>query len=294
MSTTRHLLVLAAGAAVTAATLAGPASAQPGYDQPRYGQPRYDQPQYGQPRYDDAQRPGDRPSYDDRASDRPYGDRAGELVGPGVSLLLPELRDTPRGRAFVLRDFDFNRDGVVQPREARAANRAFEDGRGFGPDRGDRRYDDAAPPPPPPPGPARGDYGYDRPAMHAYGFRQNSDGAVFTLQDVLFETGSARLRPTADAKLRPLADYLRQNPAQRVRIDGYTDSVGTAQANLILSRDRARSVADALAALGVDAGRFQLEGHGEDSPTASNASADGRQLNRRVEVTLLGLQASSF
>ena len=275
MRTTRHLFVLAAGAAATAVAMVGHASAQPRYDD----QPRYDQPRY-----------------DDRASDRPYADRAGELVGAGVGLLLPELRDTPRGRAFVLRDFDFNHDGIVQPREARAANRAFQDRRGFGRDRDDRGFAERGydTPPPPPPAPTREGYGYDRPAMHAYGFRQNRYGAVFTLQDVLFETGSARLRPQADGKLRPLADYLRQNPRQQLRIDGYTDSVGTAQANLLLSRDRARSVADALAGMGVDAARFQLEGHGEDSPVASNLNADGRQQNRRVEVTLLGRQASTF
>ena len=261
MPAPRHLLALASAAAVAA--LAGAATAQPRYDRP------YDRP------YDDR-------GYDDRA----YDDRARDLVGPGVHLLLPELRDTAQGRAFVLRDFDFNHDGIVQPREARRRDEGRYD---------DRRYDDEAPPPPPPEHDRREDYrGYDRPAMHAYGFRQNRYGAVFTLQDVLFETGSARLRPAADAKLRPLADYLRDNPGQELRIDGYTDSVGTVQANLILSRDRARSVADALAALGVDTARFQLEGHGEDSPAASNSTAEGRQLNRRVEVTLVGRQASSF
>lgn len=279
MSSPIHFLALTAGVATLAAS-AGQASAQSRYDRPYADRPSNDRP------------------YDDRAyGDRADGERIGGLVGPGVELLLPELRDTPRGRAFVRRDFDFNRDGVVQPGEARAADRAFED-RGFGRDRRDHdRYDDRYDDPPPPPPPERrdeGGYGYDRPAMHAYGFRQNRYGAVFTLPDVLFETGSARLRPTADAKLRPLAGYLGRNPGQRLRIDGYTDSVGTAQANLVLSRDRARSVADALAATGIDPGRFQLEGHGEDSPAAANTTAEGRQLNRRVEVTLLGRQASSF
>lgn len=227
----------------------------------------------------------------------PDGGRALDLAGPGVPLLIPELRDTGRGRAFVRRNFDWNHDGYLDRREALAANRAFLDAAGPRYDRERRGFDwearDREPPPPPPP--SRADEGgWDRGAMHGYGFRQNRYGAVFTLQDVLFETGSARLRPTADAKLRPLAAYLRANPTQRLRIDGYTDSVGTAQANLILSRDRARSVADALAAMGVDAGRFQLEGHGEDSPVSTNATAEGRQLNRRVEVTLLGRQASSF
>ena len=53
------------------------------------------------------------------------GGREFRLVGAGVRLLIPELRATNRGRAFVMRNFDRNRDGVVQPREADAANRAF-------------------------------------------------------------------------------------------------------------------------------------------------------------------------
>ncbi len=215
-------------------------------------------------------------------TERPY-----DLAGPGVHVLIPELRDTTRGRAFVMRDFDFNHDGLVEVREARAANRAFRDpmgGERGGFDRDRRGYDDdAGPPPAPPP-----------PAMRAYHFRQNRYGAVFSIGDVLFETGSARLRANALDTLRPLADYLRTHGGQRLRIDGYTDAVGSAQSNLILSRDRARSVADALSGAGIDAARFQLEGHGEDSPVASNGAASGRQLNRRVEVTLIGRRATEF
>ena len=227
----------------------------------------------------------------DRSGAR-YAERHDDLAGPGVRLLLPELRDTPRGRAFVRRRFDFNRDGLVQREEARAANRAF--GEAAGPNRA--RFDwgayDRAPPPPP--APRAEAYGYDRGAMRDYHFRQNRYGAVFTLSDVLFETGSARLRPAADAKLRPLAAYLRGHTRQALRIDGYTDAVGTAQANLILSGDRARAVGDALSAMGVAGARLHLEGHGEDSPVASNAGAAGRQLNRRVEVTLVGARAAEF
>jgi outer membrane protein OmpA-like peptidoglycan-associated protein len=98
----------------------------------------------------------------------------------------------------------------------------------------------------------------------------------------------------AEAQLRPLAGYLRANPRVQLRIDGYTDSVGSDASNLTLSRNRARSVADALAGMGANGDRFVLEGHGEASPVASNANADGRQLNRRVEVTLVGQRASSF
>ncbi|WP_205691980.1 OmpA family protein [Caulobacter soli] len=130
--------------------------------------------------------------------------------------------------------------------------------------------------------------------MRNYHFKQGRYGAMLTLQDTLFKTGSAALRPGMEAQLKPLAGYLRANPRTRLRIDGFTDSVGSTAANLTLSRDRAQAVADALAVMGVDRGRLRLEGHGEALPTATNATPDGRRLNRRVEVSLIDQQAKTF
>ena len=212
------------------------------------------------------------------------GARDDRLVGAGVPSLLPELRRTPRGRAFVM-DFDFNRDGRVSPREARAANRAFANA---GPRRGgewggpDQAVVD------------RG-RGWDRAAMRGYGFRQTAEGARMTMQEeVLFATDSAALRPGAIERLRPLAAYLRSNPGVRVSIDGHTDSRGTDAHNQDLSERRAASVREALDDMGVVRARFRVRGHGEGSPVASNATAAGMRLNRRVEVTLLGRRADEF
>lgn len=227
--------------------------------------------------------------------------RAEGLRGPGVAMLIPELRDSRRGQAWVLRNFDWNRTGFITPREARAANRAFLDY--AGPERArfdwdhPHRYDAAPPPPPaavPPAPPPAYAGGYAQPEMRAYHFRQNTYGAVFNLEDVLFETGSAALRPGAEARLQPLAGYLRSHPSQRVRVDGFTDSVGSDASNLTLSRDRARSVARALDGMGVSGERLAMDGHGEASPVATNTTAEGRQQNRRVEVTLLGARAATF
>ena len=228
----------------------------------------------------------------DRLDWRDGGRDYAHLVGPGVPILFPELRASPRGKAFVMRNFDWDRDGVVSRREAAAANRAFDRVAG-------RRHDqfdwDAH---------ARGgdrvvvveERGHwDRGAMHGYDFRQSARGATLTLsEDVLFATDSAVLRPGAIDKLRALADYLRDEPGVRVAIDGYTDARGSDAHNQDLSQRRAASVRDAFDQLGVTRARFAVVGHGEASPVASNTTAAGQRQNRRVEVTLLGRRAAEF
>ncbi|KQS03075.1 flagellar motor protein MotB [Sphingomonas sp. Leaf357] len=219
------------------------------------------------------------------------GDRDYRLVGAGVSLLYPELRSTNRGRAFVMRNFDDNRDGRIQPREAQAANRAFAAIAGPRRDRFDWRtrdtvvvVEDRGRP-----------GGWDRGAMRGYGFRQTARGATLRLQeDVLFKTDSAVLRPGAIDKLRPLADYLRAESGVRVAIDGYTDSRGTDAHNQDLSERRAASVRSAFDDMGVVRARFSVVGHGEADPVATNATPEGMRQNRRVEVTLLGQRADRF
>lgn len=219
------------------------------------------------------------------------GGRSGErdlrLTGAGVPLLLPELKRTARGRAFVMRNFDHNHDGRINRREAEDANRAFllvADGRR---DRFDWESRDVD-------RPVVRKRDWDRRGMRGYQMRQTRHGATFDLQDVLFETGSARLRAGAIERLRPLASYLGANPEVPVRIDGHTDSVGGDSANQLLSERRADSVRAALISMGVQENEFMVAGHGESMPTASNSTATGRQLNRRVEVTLVGQQARSF
>jgi outer membrane protein OmpA-like peptidoglycan-associated protein len=80
----------------------------------------------------------------------------------------------------------------------------------------------------------------------------------------------------------------------KVRIDGHTDAQGSDAYNQALSDRRAASVRAALAAMGVDGSRIEAIGHGETKPLADNRTAAGRQQNRRVEVTLVGQQASTF
>jgi outer membrane protein OmpA-like peptidoglycan-associated protein len=217
------------------------------------------------------------------------GDRAYRLAGPGVPLLYPELRASPRGRAFVMRNFDLDRNGFISPREARAANRAFAEVAGEHRDRFDWDHRDRVVVVEQPRG------NWDHRAMRDYGFRQTARGATLNLQeDVLFKTDSDVLRPGALDKLRPLAEYLKSERGVRVAIDGYTDSRGTDAHNQALSERRAASVRTALDAMGVVRARFVVQGHGESNPVATNATPEGMRQNRRVEVTLLGQRADRF
>lgn len=117
--------------------------------------------------------------------------------------------------------------------------------------------------------------------------RQTESGVVVTLGDVLFETGQAELRSDSQTSLVEVVDLLQSEPGKSIRIEGHTDSVGDAAANLQLSEQRAHSVLAALQSLGVDPARITVVGMGEDFPIASNDTEEGRSKNRRVDVILL-------
>jgi outer membrane protein OmpA-like peptidoglycan-associated protein len=114
--------------------------------------------------------------------------------------------------------------------------------------------------------------------------KQTNRGLVMTLNDVLFDTAHATLKPGADRDMDRLAQALKDNPNTRVLIEGHTDSVGGEDYNMALSEKRAEAVADALQMRGVPADRYQVKGLGKAFPVASNETQAGRQQNRRVEI----------
>ncbi|MDO5056245.1 MAG: OmpA family protein [Lautropia sp.] len=111
-------------------------------------------------------------------------------------------------------------------------------------------------------------------------------GLVVTLGDVLFAFGKESLLPASRPRLDKLAQFLRENPDRQLRIEGYTDSIGTAHYNQKLSERRAVTVRDALMRRGIAAERMTAEGYGKDFPVATNATEQGRAMNRRVEIII--------
>lgn len=107
---------------------------------------------------------------------------------------------------------------------------------------------------------------------------------VTVKNDVLFDYDSAGLRSASRAALRDMADVFDKYPGTTIMVQGHTDSTGSASYNQLLSERRADSVANYLENLGVRGSRIDAEGFGESTPRATNGSASGRQLNRRVEI----------
>lgn len=104
--------------------------------------------------------------------------------------------------------------------------------------------------------------------------------------DVLFDTDSAALKAGAHSEISRVARVLNEYPQTSIVVVGHTDSTGSEEHNQALSERRAQSVKNALIDQGVSASRVTTVGYGETQPIASNYTPEGRQMNRRVVVTI--------
>jgi outer membrane protein OmpA-like peptidoglycan-associated protein len=117
--------------------------------------------------------------------------------------------------------------------------------------------------------------------------RQQQERLDVTLaSDILFTSGSATLYPGGRDKLRQFAGVLNRYPRTTIQITGNTDSRGSEQSNMDLSRRRAQAVADELVADGVSANRITTRGVGASVAIATNDTPEGRAQNRRVEIVV--------
>ncbi|UTV29622.1 OmpA family protein [Photobacterium atrarenae] len=107
-----------------------------------------------------------------------------------------------------------------------------------------------------------------------------------TLGTGSFALNSTELTQESAAKLDKLVAFLNEYPQAKVEVVGYTDASGAASYNQKISEKRAGSVAEALINKGIKATRIEARGEGENNPIASNETREGRQQNRRVEITV--------
>ncbi len=119
------------------------------------------------------------------------------------------------------------------------------------------------------------------------GFKVNEMGCPVTMELMLtFKTNSAEIDAASAPKVQEFGNFLAENKGYSIHVIGHTDSVGSDSYNKSLSERRANSVRDMLVGQGIDAARITTEGRGESQPKADNATAEGRQANRRIEVEL--------
>ncbi len=117
-------------------------------------------------------------------------------------------------------------------------------------------------------------------------FHKQKESHNVILSGVNFEFNSAKLTAESYPILWHAAMTLLQNPDLKVDVIGYTDNIGSAKYNKKLSLKRANAVKNYLVARGVDASRINTVGMGEENPIASNKTAEGRALNRRIEFKI--------
>lgn len=121
---------------------------------------------------------------------------------------------------------------------------------------------------------------------------RNPDGSIALVMpgNITFATNSASISPSFYSTLDKVASTLAEDTKTAIVVSGHTDSTGSDAINLPLSQNRANSVANYLVNKGVSSNRINAQGYGSSQPVASNATAEGKQQNRRVELSIYARQ----
>ncbi len=104
---------------------------------------------------------------------------------------------------------------------------------------------------------------------------------------VYFDTNKSNIKGTSVETLNKLAGIFKEYPKTVILVEGHTDSAGSDEYNMNLSRQRAESVTNYLISQGIDAGRFTTKWYGEAQPIADNETSEGKAKNRRVELGII-------
>lgn len=113
-----------------------------------------------------------------------------------------------------------------------------------------------------------------------------TESKKIVLRNIHFDYNSAKLRTDSYTELNLLLDYMKNNPKVQIEISGHTDNIGSDAYNKKLSNLRAKAVFDYLITNKIDESRLTYAGKGFDEPVADNNTAEGRNLNRRVEINI--------
>jgi outer membrane protein OmpA-like peptidoglycan-associated protein len=112
-------------------------------------------------------------------------------------------------------------------------------------------------------------------------------GEKIKLNNLFFESGKSEILSESFSELNRIVKLMNDNPKMQIRIDGYTDNIGSEKDNQILSENRAKATLEYLESKGIPISRISSKGYGKNKPIASNSTEEGRSKNRRVEFVIL-------
>jgi OmpA-OmpF porin, OOP family len=117
------------------------------------------------------------------------------------------------------------------------------------------------------------------------------EGSVVVLNNIFFDVDKYELKEKSVTELTEVIRFLNTNPSVRIQVSGHTDDVGKSEYNIDLSHKRSRSVVNYLISKGIDKSRIVAKGYGASRPLGDNNTDEGRQLNRRIEILVIGSKA---
>ncbi len=113
-------------------------------------------------------------------------------------------------------------------------------------------------------------------------------GKKMTLKNIFFDFDKATLKKQSFIELNHVVQFMKENPTVRIQLSGHTDYKGSAEYNMTLSTERAKAALEYLAKKGVPRTRMEFKGYGKTQPIADNSTEEGRAINRRTEIMIIG------